>query len=58
MVNMLLNTIPNEDASTSYYNYGEEPPLGLWRWSQNRLGLKSTLIINPDIERHVLPRGG
>jgi hypothetical protein len=55
---MLLNTIPNEDASTSYYNYGEEPPLGLWRWSQNRLGLKSTLIINPDIERHVLPRGG
>jgi hypothetical protein len=58
VVNVLLDTIPDEDASTSCCNHGEEPPLGLWRWSQNRLGLKSTLAVDPDVERHALPRGG
>ena len=29
MVNILLDTILNKDANTSYYNYSKELPLGL-----------------------------
>jgi hypothetical protein len=48
-------TIPDEDASASCSNHGEETGvMSMALVSQNGLGLKNTLAVDADVETHAL----